>query len=138
MRCFLNFCDNFGLNCKSNFSFCICFGIAWETRSTITWIRFCCFLECQSVPKTKSVTTLMKHTITYWSQMKKTFGSLKMTTTVIVALIPNIILMIVSIVTNVSIPGVDQDAKRVEFVVQEERPKRKRTICPMMSVLRRN
>ena len=27
---------------------------------------------------------------------------------------------LVSIATNVSIPGVDQDAERVEFVVQEE------------------
>ena len=33
---------------------------------------------------------------------------------------------LVSIVTNVSIPGVDQDAERVEFVVQEERTKRKK------------
>ena len=40
---------------------------------------------------------------------------------------------LVSIATNVSIPGVDQDAKRVEFVVQEERPKRKRNIGPKMS-----
>ena len=41
---------------------------------------------------------------------------------------------LVSIATNVSIPGVDQDAKRVEFVVQEERPKRKRNIVPIMSL----
>ena len=41
---------------------------------------------------------------------------------------------LVSIATNVSIPGVDQDAKRVEFVVQEERPKRKRNIGPIMSL----
>ena len=41
---------------------------------------------------------------------------------------------LVSIVTNISIPGVDQDAKRVEFLVQEERPKRKRNIGPVMSL----
>ena len=40
---------------------------------------------------------------------------------------------LVLIATNVSIPGVDQDAKRVEFVVQEERPKRKRNIGSKMS-----
>ena len=40
---------------------------------------------------------------------------------------------LVSIATNVSIPGVDQDTERVEFVVQEERPKRKRIIGPIMS-----
>ena len=34
---------------------------------------------------------------------------------------------LVSIATNVSIPGVDEDAERVEFLVQEERPKRKKT-----------
>ena len=47
--------------------------------------------------------------------------------TVIVALIPNIMMMInvVSIVTNLSIPGVDQDAEQVEFLVREERTKRK-------------
>ena len=32
---------------------------------------------------------------------------------------------LVSIATKVSIPGVDQDAERVEFVVQEERLKQK-------------
>ena len=41
---------------------------------------------------------------------------------------------LVSIVTNVSISGVDQDAERVEFVAQEERPKRKRNIGPVMSL----
>ena len=41
---------------------------------------------------------------------------------------------LVSIATNVSIPRVDQDAERVEFVVQEERPKRKRNIGPIMSL----
>ena len=35
---------------------------------------------------------------------------------------------LVSIATNVSIPGVDEDAERVEFLVQEERPKRKKTL----------
>ena len=35
---------------------------------------------------------------------------------------------------NLSIPGVDQDAKRVKFVVQEEKPKRKRNIGPIMSL----
>ena len=39
---------------------------------------------------------------------------------------------LVSIVTNVSIPGVDQDAERVKFVVQEERPKRKKKTGPIM------
>ena len=39
-----------------------------------------------------------------------------------------------SIATNVSIPVVDQDAERVEFVVQEVRPKRKRNIGPIMSL----
>ena len=33
---------------------------------------------------------------------------------------------LVSIATNVSIPGVDQCAERVEFVVQEERSKLKK------------
>ena len=49
--------------------------------------------------------------------------------TVIVALIPNIMMMInvVSIVTNVSIPGVDQDAERVEFLVREEKQNVKET-----------
>ena len=41
---------------------------------------------------------------------------------------------LVSIATNVSIPGVDQDAQQVEFVVQEERPKCKRNIGPIMSL----
>ena len=41
---------------------------------------------------------------------------------------------LVSIATNVSIPGVDQDAERVEFVAQEERPKRKRNIGPILSL----
>ena len=41
---------------------------------------------------------------------------------------------LVSIATNVSIPGVLQDAERVEFVVQEERPKCKRNIGPIMSL----
>ena len=41
---------------------------------------------------------------------------------------------LVSIATNVSMPRVDQDAERVEFVVQEERPKRKRNIGPIMSL----
>ena len=40
---------------------------------------------------------------------------------------------LVSFKTNVSIPGVDQDDKRVEFVVQEERPKSKRNVDPIMS-----
>ena len=42
---------------------------------------------------------------------------------------------LVSIATNVSIAGVHQDAERVEFVVQEERPKRKRNIGPIMSLI---
>ena len=42
---------------------------------------------------------------------------------------------LVSIATNASIPGVDQVAKRVEFVIQEERPKRKRNIGPIMSLI---
>ena len=42
---------------------------------------------------------------------------------------------IVLTATNVSIPGVDQDVERVEFVVQEERPKRKRNIGPIMSLI---
>ena len=42
---------------------------------------------------------------------------------------------LVSIATNVSMPRVDQDAERVEFVVQEERPKRKRNIGPIMSLI---
>ena len=41
---------------------------------------------------------------------------------------------LVSVATNVSIPVVDQDAERVEFVAQEERPKRKRNIGPIMSL----
>ena len=39
---------------------------------------------------------------------------------------------LVSITTKVSILGVDQAAEPVEFVVQEERPKRKRNIGPIM------
>ena len=41
---------------------------------------------------------------------------------------------LVSIATNVSIPGVDQATERVEFIMQEERPKRKRNIGPIMSL----
>ena len=41
---------------------------------------------------------------------------------------------LVSIATNVSIPGVDQDAERVEFVVLEERAKCKTNIGPIMSL----
>ena len=37
-----------------------------------------------------------------------------------------------SIATNVSIAGVDQDAERVEFVLQEEKPKCKRNIGPIL------
>ena len=40
----------------------------------------------------------------------------------------------VSIATNVSILGADQDAERVEFVVLEERLKRERNIGPIMSL----
>ena len=47
-----------------------------------------------------------------------------MTTTVIVVLIPNAMMMITLF---------DDDTERVEFVVQEERPKRKRIIGPIMS-----
>ena len=39
-----------------------------------------------------------------------------------------------SVATNVSIPGVDQDVEQIEFVVQEERPKRKRNIGSIMSL----
>ena len=39
---------------------------------------------------------------------------------------------LVSIATNVSIPGIDQDTERVEFPVQEERQKRKRNIGPII------
>ena len=39
-----------------------------------------------------------------------------------------------SIATNVSIPGVDHDDERVEFAIQEERPKCKRNIGPIMSL----
>ena len=41
---------------------------------------------------------------------------------------------LISIATNVSIPGFDQEAERVEFAVQEERPKFKRNIGPIMSL----
>ena len=41
---------------------------------------------------------------------------------------------LVSIVTNISISGVDQDAKRMGFAVQEERPTRKRNIGPIISL----
>ena len=41
---------------------------------------------------------------------------------------------LISIATSVSIPGVDHNAEQVEFVVQEERPKRKRNIGPIMSL----
>ena len=41
---------------------------------------------------------------------------------------------LVWIVTNVSIPGVDQDAEWVEFVVQEERPKLEKNIGFIMSL----
>ena len=41
---------------------------------------------------------------------------------------------LVSTATNVSISGVDQDAERVQFVVQEERPKCKRNTGPIMSL----
>ena len=40
----------------------------------------------------------------------------------------------VSIATNVFIPGIDQDTEPVEFVVQEERPKCKRNIGPIISL----
>ena len=41
---------------------------------------------------------------------------------------------LVSIATNVSIPDADQAAERLEFAVQEERPKRKGNIGPIMSL----
>ena len=41
---------------------------------------------------------------------------------------------LVSVATNFSIPGVDQDAERVEFIVQQERPKCKRNIGSIMSL----
>ena len=41
---------------------------------------------------------------------------------------------LVSIGTNVSIPDADQAAERLEFAVQEERPKRKGNIGPIMSL----
>ena len=41
---------------------------------------------------------------------------------------------LISIATNVSIPGFDQEAERGEFAVQEERPKFKRNIGPIMSL----
>ena len=105
--CFLSFINNFGLNCKNNFSFYIYFCMAWDIRSTITWIRFYCFLECPSVPETKSVTTLMKHSITYWSQIKMTLGSLKVTTTVIVVLIPNAMMMIALFQLQLTFPSLE-------------------------------
>ena len=40
---------------------------------------------------------------------------------------------LVLIASYVSIPGADHDAERVEFVVQEERTKRKRNTGPIMS-----
>ena len=39
---------------------------------------------------------------------------------------------LVSIANNVFIPGFDQDAEQVKFVVQEERPKHRRNIGPIM------
>ena len=41
---------------------------------------------------------------------------------------------LVSVATNVSIPDADQAAERLEFAVQEERPKRKGNIGPIMSL----
>ena len=41
---------------------------------------------------------------------------------------------LVTIATNISIPGVDLDAERVEFVVQEKKPKCKRNIGPIISL----
>ena len=41
---------------------------------------------------------------------------------------------LVSIATNVSIPDADQAAERLEFAVQEERPKRKGNIGSIMSL----
>ena len=41
---------------------------------------------------------------------------------------------LVSIATNISIAGDGQDVERAEFVVQEERPKRKRNIGPRISL----
>ena len=41
---------------------------------------------------------------------------------------------LVSIAANFSIHVVDQDVERVGFVVQKERPKRKRNIGPIMSL----
>ena len=112
MICFLIFFDNFGLHCKSNFSFYIYFCMAWEIRSTVTWIRFYCLLECQRVPKTKAVKTLMKHSITYWRQ---TLGSLKITTTVIVALILNIIMMITLFQLQLTFPSLELTSMTSEW-----------------------
>ena len=44
--------------------------------------------------QTKTVTTLLKHSITFWSLIRRPWAALKMTTMVIVALIPNIMMMI--------------------------------------------
>ena len=41
---------------------------------------------------------------------------------------------LVSIATYVSIPGIDQDADRVEFIPQEESPKCKRNTGPIISI----
>ena len=41
---------------------------------------------------------------------------------------------LVSIATNVSIPDADQAAERLDFAVQEEWPKRKGNIGPIMSL----
>ena len=53
-----------------------------------------------------------------------------MTTTVIAAPTPNIMVMITLVQLQLTffIPEVDQDAARLEFVVKEERSKRERNV----------
>ena len=72
----------------------------------------------------------------YLLESDEELGSLNMKTMVIVAIIPNIMMLITLFQLQLwfFIPGVDQDASQVEFVVQEERPKRKTNIGPVMSL----
>ena len=49
----------------------------------------------------------VSYNVTFWSQMKKNLGSLKMTTTVIVALIPNIMTMITLFQLQLTFPSLE-------------------------------
>ena len=99
--------------------------MAWEIRSTITWVRLYCFLmsKCTWNKVSYNVDDALDSDEEDLGQLEDDNDGDSSTDSKY-----NDDDNLVSIATNVSILGVDQDAEGVEFLVQEERPKRKKTL----------